>query len=43
MDIDAFVQNFTESEKGGEDKEEEENGTVIEEEKCRVNTLPRCC
>jgi cell shape-determining protein MreC len=39
MDIDALVQNFRESQKESEEEEEEEeNGTVLEEEKCRVKT-----
>jgi hypothetical protein len=40
MDIDAFVQNFKESQKEGEEEveEEDENDTVLEEEKCSVKT-----
>ena len=40
MDIDALVQNFRESQKEREEEEEEEeeNGSVLEEENCRVKT-----
>ena len=41
MDIDALVQNFTESRKEREEEgeeEEDENDTVLEEENCRVKT-----
>jgi hypothetical protein len=40
MDIDRLVQNFRESQKEGEGEveEEDENNTVLEEEKCSVKT-----
>jgi hypothetical protein len=40
MDTDALVQNFRESQKDGEEEveEEDENGTVLEEEKCSMKT-----
>jgi hypothetical protein len=40
IDIDALVQNFTESQKEREEEEEEEeeNYIVLEEEKCSVKT-----
>jgi hypothetical protein len=41
MDIDAFVQNFRESQKEGEEEVEEEedkNNIVLKEEKCSVKT-----
>jgi hypothetical protein len=39
MDIDALVQNFRESQKEGEEEvEEDENDTVLEEEKCSMKT-----
>jgi hypothetical protein len=41
MDIDAFVQNFRESQKEGEEEveeEEDENNIVSKEEKCSVKT-----
>ena len=39
MDIDAFVQNFRESQKEREEeKEKEEYDIVLKEEKCRVKT-----
>jgi hypothetical protein len=40
MDINVLVQNFRESQKEREEKEEgeEENDTVLAEEKCRLKT-----
>jgi hypothetical protein len=42
MDIDAFVQNFRESQKEREEEVEDENDIVLEEEKCSVKTSG-CC